>query len=924
MGGTPVGRVLIGLGEVAGYACNLAAGLRELGVAADVLDLQPGTCRFADNRPPTRTMRLLQRISRRRLATARSTGRRRLLAAAQALVTPFVLAQAIRRYDTFVFLFDTSFLRQRELPLLKLLRKRVVYVFCGSDDRPTYLDGGLMAAETMTIDACIRSVRRKKRMLRRVERHADVILSGPLRGLLHERPFVSFHAVGIPRQRIAPEPRTNGDGRVTVVHAPTHPVAKGTEVIRRAVDELHADGYEFDFEELQGVPNGELRERLRTCDFVVDQVWADTAMGGLPADAALYGKPSVVAGYGWEEVERLLPPDALAPSERCSPDGLKDAIVRLLVDEEHRLELGARARAFVDERWDATAVAQRLLDLLDGPPPEEWVHDPGDLRYVLGWGQPAERSLELVRQVFERAGPDALCLRDKPAAEAALLELAFGERTDSDGAASPVPAPARGLRSLLADSAAYGLGLTVLPAALLLATPLVARRLGPVGFGAIDLLTTILTLASVATLLGIDAGLTRSYFDHDGHGREERRRTMKTALVSVLASSGAAALALSLIAFACAEALGTTPSSTSLAAIVAAFALLPLTSALAIARVALRLERRRRLFTTIAAVQGLLGVAAAVTFVVLGAGPAGYFAGLALGAVAALLVFLRTPTGGTFLGGAVLDRAELAKMLRYGLPLVPAALASWTMFAVDRTLLASMRGLHEVGYYALASKLAAPLFLLLNAFAAAWIPFILGQADRRRLELRARAMTAVTAATGIGFVALLLAAPWLVHVVGGPAFHRSLDAVPGLALGWLAWGVAFVLSTGFMVSRRTRVVAAVTGASAAANIILNVILIPTFGFVGAAWASAATFVLLAAAYFVAERRTTRIPYRWGRLSLVAIVLAAAAAVLVPADVPLGVRLAAAVAAVAILAGIATTDRERPGRGRKPVLSGSPG
>jgi O-antigen/teichoic acid export membrane protein len=246
------------------------------------------------------------------------------------------------------------------------------------------------------------------------------------------------------------------------------------------------------------------------------------------------------------------------------------------------------------------------------------------------------------------------------------------------------------------------------------------------------------------------------------------------------------------------------------------------------------------------------------------------------------------------------------------------------MFAIDRTLLASMRGLFDVGYYALASKLAAPLFLLLNAFAAAWIPFILEQPEHRRLELRARALTAVTAAAGIAFVAILLAAPALLRLVGGRAYHGSLGAVPGLALGWLAWGVAFVLSTEFMISRRTKVVAAVTGASAVGNILLNVILIPPFGFVGAAWTSAATFVFLAAGYLVLERRRVRVPYRWPRLLFAAGVIAAATVVLVPAHVEFSARLGAAVVAAAILAAIALTDRAGSGRAHGPALSGSPG
>jgi glycosyltransferase involved in cell wall biosynthesis len=417
-------RVLVGLTEIAGYACNLRAGLRALGVEADVLDLQPGTFGFGDDVPPTRLMRALQRASRARLARRPGSAGRRLRAAAQVLLTLPVLAQALRRYDAFVFLYDTAFLRQRELPLLRLLGKRVVYVFCGSDDRPTYLDGGRSAAGDDPVAACVASVRRKKRLLRRVERYATAVVTNPAHGLLHERPFACFPAIGIPREAGDEPPPTRRSGRPRILHAPTHPAAKGTARVRAALERLRARGYAFDYEELQGVSNGELRERLRRCDLVVDQVFGDTPMGGLVADAAVAGKPAVVAGYAWDELRRFLPAEAFPPSELCAPDGLEDAIARLLEDERRRLELGRRARAFVAERWSATAVAGRILDLLDGRERPEWMCDPAELRYVLGWGQPAERSLALVRAIVERAGTAALGLADKPRAEALLLELA--------------------------------------------------------------------------------------------------------------------------------------------------------------------------------------------------------------------------------------------------------------------------------------------------------------------------------------------------------------------------------------------------------------------------------------------------------------------------------------------------------------------
>jgi O-antigen/teichoic acid export membrane protein len=474
--------------------------------------------------------------------------------------------------------------------------------------------------------------------------------------------------------------------------------------------------------------------------------------------------------------------------------------------------------------------------------------------------------------------------------------------------ASTAAAEPGGMRSLLGDSAAYGLGVAMLPVGLLLATPVIARKVGPVGFGAIDLLTTVLTLASIAAMLGIDAGLSRSYFAYGGAEHARRRAAARTALMSVVAVSTALALVLALAGLLFTRILRTSPSPASPAAIVAAFVLLPFSSSLLIARVTLRLERRRQLYAAVTSTQAAVGVAAAVTLVALGAGPAGYFAGLALGALVALSICL---AAGMLAGdGAPIDRSELRTILGYGLPLVPAAFATWVAFAIDRTLLASMRGLSDVGYYALASKLAAPLFLALNAFTIAWIPFILGQPSRRQLELRARTLTAVAAAVGIGLILVLLLAPQAIDVLGGPSFHRSLHAVPGIAIGWLAWGLAFVLATEFMVSRRTKVVGIATSIAAGANVLLNLLLIPPFGFVGASWATAATFVLLAAIYFVIERRSTPAPYRFGRLLLIGLVLAAGTALLIATSLSLPERLLVALGAVAALATIAGTDRSR--------------
>jgi O-antigen/teichoic acid export membrane protein len=473
----------------------------------------------------------------------------------------------------------------------------------------------------------------------------------------------------------------------------------------------------------------------------------------------------------------------------------------------------------------------------------------------------------------------------------------------------------RGLRSVLGDSAIYGISVGILPAALVLATPIIARRVGPDGFGAIDLLSAVLTLASAFAILGMDTGLARSYFDYGHEQSSERGRVIRTAFTTVFAVSAIVSLILAIVTLFLAEALHQQPSAVSIGAAIVAFLLLPFSNGVIMAREVFRLERDRRRYVLTTAFQAV-GVGAAVLLIVAGAGPAGYFSGLLLGSLLALAYCLRTRR---FLSrGRMVDRAQLRTMLAYGLPLVPAALATWVTFAVDRALLASMRGLFDVGYYALASKIAAPLFMALNAFTVAWLPFILNQPPQRQLELRARAMTAVAAAAGIGYVGILLFTPQLINLLGGPAFHRSTRAVPGIALGWLFWGLAFVLATEFVISRRTRVVGLGTLAAAVANVLLNLVLIPRYGFAGAAWSTAATFGLLAAIYFVIERRAVNTPYRWGRLSAIAAVLVVASAFLLRSGGSLDGRISLAAVASLVLAGVAATDREHAPRRPEPA------
>lgn len=417
-------RLFIGLEEIADYYAPLRAGLEELGYDAVLVTLKrhPFYGMVCGGRVPG-VARIAMRAADR---DARSAGRAAVFRmwwwlAARFLRVPLLL-WAVARCEIFVFGFASTFFLYLELPLLKLCRRRVVYIFHGSDSRPPYLDGAVTSPDAwQDPDVVIRSTRRTKRKLRLIDRWADVIVDNPLSAHLHERSIVSFQAIGTPRVPPRSAPRVDG-GVLRVLHSPSHRYAKGSEEISSAIERLRARRISIELVELSGVPHDRVIDALGEVDLVVDQLYSDVALAGFAGEAAAAGLPVVVAGYGRDEIDDALCGRPFPPVVFCRPDQLEENIERLAVDSELRRELGVSARSFVERELAPRAVAQRLIDAIGGLRPE-WTFDPRRITYVHGCGLAEPAAQRLVRATIERGGVAALCVEDKPALEARLIEF---------------------------------------------------------------------------------------------------------------------------------------------------------------------------------------------------------------------------------------------------------------------------------------------------------------------------------------------------------------------------------------------------------------------------------------------------------------------------------------------------------------------
>ena len=419
-------RLFLGLVEIGDYYRQLQAGLEELGYDAVFANLwyhpfygaawhghSPAVVRMA-----VHAAERLGRSSARPLPV-RAWWRCVTLSLRLPL---FIWAAATR--DVFVYGFGSTFFGYRELPVLKWLGKRIVYVFHGSDSRPTYLDGAEAKLDEPGAESVIAATARKKHRLRKIDRWADVVIDNPLEGHLHERSFVSFTAIGVPRHRLPAQPRPSRR-QVRVLHSPSNPEAKGTPLIRAAVERLRRRGVELELVELTGAPHAEVLRMLEEVDFVVDQLYADVALAGFAAEAAAAGRAVIVCGYGRDEIEMGLCGRPFPPVFFCHPDEFEQALERLATDETLRLEIGRALQAFVKTDLSPKDVARRFIDAVMGRRPE-WIVDPDATSYVHGSGLSEGQVRLLIRRVIEGGGVAALCVRDKPVLEARLIEFADG------------------------------------------------------------------------------------------------------------------------------------------------------------------------------------------------------------------------------------------------------------------------------------------------------------------------------------------------------------------------------------------------------------------------------------------------------------------------------------------------------------------
>ena len=244
--------------------------------------------------------------------------------------------------------------------------------------------------------------------------------------------------------------------------------------------------------------------------------------------------------------------------------------------------------------------------------------------------------------------------------------------------------------------------------------------------------------------------------------------------------------------------------------------------------------------------------------------------------------------------------------LAFNLPLMPHYLSTVILNQADRLMIGSICGVDDAAVYGVAYSMAMAMSLFISSVNSSLIPWTYqslgtgGPRDARRVGDVGLALSVALAAIvllGIGF------GPELMAFLAPESYGAAVWVIPPVGLSVLASMYMWLFVNVETYYGENAYVAAVSIAAAVANIIMNLLFLPVFGFVAAGWTTFASYAAMAAghAYFmrrVQERRDANQTYRIRHLALLAAATAAAAFVLMALYGFVPARLAAMVGIVA--------------------------
>lgn len=207
-----------------------------------------------------------------------------------------------------------------------------------------------------------------------------------------------------------------------------------------------------------------------------------------------------------------------------------------------------------------------------------------------------------------------------------------------------------------------------------------------------------------------------------------------------------------------------------------------------------------------------------------------------------------------------LDRDLVKRMFRYSFPVLILGIAGILNQVVDKIIFPFVypdeaEAAVQLGIYGATSKIAMIMAMFTQAFRFAYEPFVFGKSrEKDNRQMYAQAMKFFIIFTLLAFLAVMFYLDILRYVIGRD-YWEGLKVVPIVMAAEMFMGVYFNLSFWYKLTDETKWGAYFSITACTIVILMNVFLIPVYGYVACAWAGFTGYaVAMLLSYFVGQKK----------------------------------------------------------------------
>lgn len=376
----------------------------------------------------------------------------------------------------------------------------------------------------------------------------------------------------------------------------------------------------------------------------------------------------------------------------------------------------------------------------------------------------------------------------------------------------------------------YGSGQAASRLISLLILPVSTAYLSRSDFGTLAILVFSGLLLRTLLSIGISQALGIIYFDKDNS--EHKSKVIQNAFLALCALSIVGLLALLL-------AWWTTTSFglfLKISFVVISLQVVASTLQLVTEPLMLKLQfdERPGAFVLVGLGSGALGASISVALLIFaGMGLVGILIGNLVGSIVSLFSAI---WAAKLVQTYSIDRTYINKLIRLGLPFVPAALMSLAMLNAAPVLLAHFASLEEAGLYAVGFQFGSAMGLLVGSITAAWYPFFMSYKTRQREASLLFPSLSLAYTVGLGIVTLLFfIAAWPgVRLFVAEPFWNSYRIIGIIAASQALLGLWSFLLPALYYSEETKLILIPHFVAGLTTLAVQIVLIPEFGAEGAA------------------------------------------------------------------------------------------